>query len=90
VFFAIRDREIKLGANLIDTEALAEQWDGVLKRGRGGAFTSLNVADGEVDGRRMLWLMLWLMSSSSLLSSSSLSLSWCLSVCLPLVWWWRP
>ena len=52
VFCAIRDREIKVGAGVGDTDALAEQWDGVVKRSRsqagGGAFASSQLADGEV------------------------------------------
>ena len=51
VFTAINQREIKVGAGFGDTDALAEQWDGVVKRSQsqaGNAFASSQLADGEV------------------------------------------
>ena len=51
VFEAIRDREIKVGASVGDTAALAEQWDGIVARSQselGSAFASSQHADGEV------------------------------------------
>jgi len=51
VFLAIQNREIKVGAGVGDTDALAEQWDGVVKRSQsqaGAAFASSQLADGEV------------------------------------------